>query len=104
LIIASLIPDDFPWLYEIVLEAYRMAKGRNFESARDALQAFRDAAEATMRGPFRREMAFANEDAHMMMRELPMIINHYMEEVLANHRKRAHLSKAAVAGEEGELS
>jgi hypothetical protein len=88
LIIASLVRDDFPWLYEIGLEAYRRAKGGNIERAHEALRTFRDAADASVRGPFMEEMGIASKEAQVMMRELPMIIDRHMEMLLA--RKRTH--------------
>lgn len=86
LIIASLVRDDFPWLYELGLEAYRAAKGRNAEGARDALRAFRGATEAT-RGPFMFEMGFGDKEAQMIMRQLPEMIDHYMESLELFHAK-----------------
>jgi hypothetical protein len=104
LIIASLFRDDFPWLYEIGLDAYRAAKGRNIENAHDALRSFRNAAEATMGGPFIDDMGFGKE-SQMMLRDLPMIIDHYSENVLAKAgRKRSHLAADAEAKEEVESS
>jgi hypothetical protein len=80
LIIASLVRDEFPWLYEIGLEAYHAAKGRNIENARATLKTFRDATDATFRGPLS-EMGFGDKDSHMMMRDLPRMIHHYVEQI-----------------------
>jgi len=82
LIIASLVRDEFPWLYEIGLDAYHAAKGRNIEGARDAIRTFRDVAEATIHGPFMFEMGFGDKATHMLMRDIPMMIDHYMESIL----------------------
>ena len=103
LIIASLVRDDFPWLYEIGLDAYRTAKGRNTEHAHDALRVFRDAAEATVRLPFIEEMGIGGPETHVMMRELPMIINRYMEILAKPVRKQTRFVKAA-GSKEGEHS
>ena len=80
LIIASLVRDEFPWLYEIGLEAYHAAKGRNMDNARAALKTFRDASDATFRGPLS-EMVLGDKEAHMMMRDLPRMIHHYVEHI-----------------------
>jgi hypothetical protein len=80
LIIASLVRDDFPWLYEIALEAYRATKGRSIACARDALRTFRDATEMTLRGPFA-ELGIIDKESHMHIRELPMIIDHFVDQV-----------------------
>ena len=81
LIVASLVRDDYPWLYELGLDAYRAAKGRSAENMRDALRIFRDAAEATIGEPFMREMVFMDKETQMVMRELPAIINHFMDTI-----------------------
>ena len=104
LIIASMVRDDFPWLYEIGLEAYRRAKTGNVERAHEALRNFRDATEATMHGPFMNEMGFGGKDFHTMM-ELPMIVDHYMRTFLSRRAgKRATPARATGLKEEGERS
>jgi hypothetical protein len=40
---------------------------------------FRDAAEFTMRGPFMEELGVSPKEMHMMFREIPMVIDHYMQ-------------------------
>lgn len=96
LIIAAFLREDFPWLYEIGMEAYRVAKGRNIEAIHDALQQFRDACSVTMQGPFLDEFGLSSKEAHMMFRELPMIVDHYMHQVLHEKaiRKRPRTAKA----------
>lgn len=81
LILASLVRDDFPWLYEIGIEAYRTAKSGSIDDIQEAMRIFRDAAEFTMHGPFVEEMGIFPKEAHMMLRELPMIIDHYMHRI-----------------------
>jgi len=105
LIIASMVRDDFPWLYEIGLEAYRRAKSGNVERAQEALRTFRDAAEATVRGPFMEELGIGSKDAHMMLRDLPTVIDHYMEiSLLRRSGKRGALVGAAGSKEGSEHS
>lgn len=101
LIIASLVRDEFPWLYEMGLDAYRTAKSRDVENAIEVLRTFRDAAEVTVRGPFMEEMGLVGRETHMMMRELPRVIDHYMHEYMATStaivkpvRKRTRAAKA----------
>lgn len=78
LVIASLVKDEFPWLYELGLEAYRAAKRGSNVELKEALRIFRDASEMTFHGPFAKEMGFISKENHRMMRELPMIIDHYL--------------------------
>jgi len=79
LIIASVVREDFPWLYEIGVEAYKVAKSGDYLETKEALRAFRDAADFTIRGPFMKEMGFYSKDARMQLEELPMVIDHYMQ-------------------------
>lgn len=78
LVIASLVKDDFPWLYELGLEAYRTSKSGSSLELKEALRIFRDASEVTFRGPFMQEVGFVSKESHMMMREMPMVIDHYL--------------------------
>lgn len=85
LFIASFVREDFPWLYEIGVEAYRTVKSGSIQEAHDALRYFRDSAEATIRGPLMEEMGISKE-AYVMLRELPMIIEHSMHRILSGNR------------------
>ena len=78
LMIVSLIRDDIPWLYELGLEAYHTAKSGSREQTRKALSILRDAAEFATHGPFAEEMGRGGKDIEGM-RELPMIIHHFLE-------------------------
>jgi len=78
LVLASLVRDDFPWLYELGLEAYRVAKRGNVEHTRRALETFRDAADFTLRGPLAEEMGLGGQKTEGM-RDLPSAIHHYIQ-------------------------
>jgi hypothetical protein len=100
LVIASLMREDFPWLYEIGLDAYRTAKRGNLENTQRALRAFRDATEFTVRGPFFEEMGYLpGKEGHMLFRELPQIIHDYTERSLLRLTKRSRSEKAATTKE-----
>jgi hypothetical protein len=79
LIIASLLREDIPWLYEIGVEAYKTAKSGNSKKAVDALVAFRRAFDFTMNGPMMEEFMMSSKETHMMVRELPRILDHLIE-------------------------
>ncbi len=102
LIIASLVRDDFPWLYELGLEAYRGAKSSSLERAHEALRRFRDAAEATIHGPFIEEMGIGGKEAYMMMRDLPMLIDSYMQRFLERRAGKRARVPAVVRSKEEE--
>jgi hypothetical protein len=95
LMIASLVRDDFPWLYELGLDAYRAAKKGNVGQANEALRTFRDAADITLRGPLAEEMGVRGADIEGM-RDLPMVIRHYVDMVRdAPIRKRSAVARNA---------
>jgi hypothetical protein len=71
LVLASMVREEAPWLYELGMEAYRSAKAGKRDDARSALRRFRRAAEFTLRGPFPpEEFGFDPRAFHMIAREL----------------------------------
>lgn len=104
LIIASLVREDFPWLYEIGAEAYRTAKKGNNEESQDAFRMFRDAAELTIKGPFREAFGINSKEMHMIMRELPQLIDNYMHQMNKKPIRRRPLRKRIVKNEEDTSS
>ena len=52
LILAGLLRDDVPWLYELALEAYRAIRVGKKEEGQISLQRFRNALEVMLRGPY----------------------------------------------------
>jgi len=78
LIVSSLFRDDFPWLYELGLDAFHAAKGANRERARDALEAFSRAVEVTVRGPLMEEMGVGSKDLDILMHDFPMMVEHFV--------------------------
>jgi hypothetical protein len=78
LILAGLLRDDAPWLYELGLEAYRAAKAGRREQARAALTRFRHATEFTLHGPIAfDDSGFDPRMLHVIEREL----DHFMYEM-----------------------
>ncbi len=89
LIIASLLRDDFPWLYEMGMEAYRSTKRFTVVNSQgNSLKAFRDAVEMTVHGPLMHEIGFGNKENYSMMQEFPHMINEYLEAFLRRSAKR----------------
>lgn len=102
LMVASLTREDFPWLYELGLEAYRAAKRGNFEQAHEALDIFQAAADFTLRGPLAEELGLGGKEIEWI-RDMPSVIHHLIETVEETPpRKRATLVRAAKpTGEDG---
>jgi hypothetical protein len=72
LLIASMVREDFPWIYELGMEAYRAASGGKSEKAKEARHRFAMACRALRRGPFL-EMS-GDKESHMLMHELMHIL------------------------------
>jgi hypothetical protein len=87
LIIASTVRDDFPWLYELAIEAYRAAKTGSPDDAHETLRTFRDVLEFTLRGPFVEELGPMSKDLHVAIRELPKLVDRYIHRTLGNWEK-----------------
>jgi len=74
LIVASLFRDDMPWLYELGMEAYRIAKKGSFDETRAALERFRRGFHMMQRGPFLKEMDVDPELFHMLESEIEHLV------------------------------
>jgi hypothetical protein len=71
LVLASMVRDEAPWLYELGLDAYRSARAGDRDEAKLALRRFQRAAEFTLRGPVSpEELGLDPRAFHMIMREL----------------------------------
>jgi len=71
LIVASMLREDLPWLYELGMEAYRAAKSGLPEEAERTRRQFRHAVEFLGHGPFPvEEMGMDPKMLHMLVREL----------------------------------
>jgi hypothetical protein len=69
LLIASMVREDFPWIYELGVDAYRISSTGKSERAREAQQRFAIACRSLRRGRLM-EMAGGDKESYMFMREL----------------------------------
>ncbi len=75
LILASIFRDEMPWMYELGIEAYRMAKDGSHDEAVAARRQFQKAAEVMRHGQFRsKEFGFDSKMMHMMMLDLDHLL------------------------------
>lgn len=82
LLIASLIKDDLPWIYELGVEAYREALHRS-PKVKDAQRRFVSAIRALRRGPFIMEMG-GDKEMHMFIHEM----EHWLQEDEIDEQQR----------------
>lgn len=73
LILASLFRDSMPWLYEMGVEVYRVAKQGNASELQEAAQEFRHAVEFSVHGPAR-EFFGRSKEMFMVMEEIEPLL------------------------------
>ena len=78
LMVASLIRDDLPWLYELAMEVYRAAKDGDRESIENEMRRLRRFSEFGMRGPLMEEFGFGSKEGHMLAMEFPRMLEHVL--------------------------
>jgi len=93
LIVASLLRDDMPWLYEIGIEAYRTAKSGTSKAAVEALRGFQRVVERTLHGPFMEEFTMSSKESRMMMHELPGLLEHITERYISTRKPASSRKK-----------
>jgi hypothetical protein len=93
LIIASFLREDVPWLYEIGVEAYRTTKSGSFEDSIQALKGFQRTVEHTLHGPFMEEFMMSSKEGHMMMQELPHILERIIERYISARKSGPNRKK-----------
>jgi hypothetical protein len=74
LFVASMLREDFPWIYELGVDAYRISLAGKSEKAMEAQRRFATACRVLRRGPFM-EMS-GDKETHMHMRELMHLLEH----------------------------
>lgn len=82
LVVISFYKDQFPWLYEIGMEAYRRANAGDWDGARQTIKDLQMMAEMSVRGPWMEEWVGGDKEAFMMMEELPFLLEKFAEETL----------------------
>jgi len=78
LMVGGLLRDDFPWLYEIIIEAYREVRDGDPKAAQKAIDRLRRVLKVFRRGPFMEEFGGFSKEAHIMAMELPMMLDNFL--------------------------
>lgn len=94
LMFGGLLRDDFPWLYEIIIEAYREVRAGDGLAAERAIERLRRVTKVMGRGLFMEEFAGGSKETHMMMQEMPMMLDHFLRRFEARRSKGASVSDA----------
>ena len=85
LMVASMVRDEMPWLYEVASDVYRALKSGDGEAARREVKRLRHLPDLFMHGLFREE--FGGKEAHMIM-EFPRMLNSMIERHLEMQKMR----------------
>jgi len=78
LIFAGLLRDDFPWLYEILIEAYREIRSGDQKSAQRSIERLRQVLKRLGREPFMEAFVGSSKESHILMMEVPMMLDHFL--------------------------
>ena len=81
LVVASLLKEDFPWLYDLAVEVYRKLESDHPRAA-DSLMEYYKIFEHLLHGPFMWEMSGRTKDRLFEMEELMMYSRHLLEKTL----------------------
>ena len=74
LILASMFRDSMPWLYELGVEVYRVAKQGTPAELKEAAHQFRQAVEFSVHGPMSPEFFGRSKDMFMIMEEIEPLL------------------------------
>jgi hypothetical protein len=91
LVILGMLRDDFPWLYEIGLEAHRAIKGGSPAQIRKAGESFQRALDLTLHGPFARESH--DKETYFVVRESMEIFDRFLYRAIERSEKIARRKK-----------
>ena len=95
LVALSFYKDQFPWLYEIGMEAYRRASSGDWKGARDIIRDMRMMTEMSLDSSWIEEWIGNEKEAFMLMEELPMLLERLAEEAMvrSNNIDKNHITK-----------
>lgn len=77
----SYYKDVFPWIYELGVEAYRLARDGKIPKAKSVLQELAQLARATSKMGMLEEFGYNRKEVFMLMEELPMLLERYIHEL-----------------------
>jgi len=88
LLLAAQFKDAAPWLYELGLDVYRLARTGNVEQTKTAMRRFQRAIRFTMKGPFSaEELGIDTKNFRVIVGELDHVLEdltHHMSELPLN--------------------
>ena len=98
LMLGSMVRDDLPWLYEVIVEVYREVRSGDTKVARRAIERLRSLSKMLHRGPFIEEFA-SSKESHMMLMELPAMLDQLLHRIEPRRRVALDDDPASAKGE-----
>jgi hypothetical protein len=90
LVVASLVREEMPWLYELAMEVYRATKSGNAEAIKAEMKRVRRFSETIGRAPFMEEFGFGGIESHMLAMEFPHMLERTLSRVLESKSQSSH--------------
>jgi hypothetical protein len=81
LMIAGILREDFPWLAEVMTEAYREIRDGDAKTAQRAVERLHRFSKNLGRRKFMMEFAGPSEDAHILAMEMPRMLDHLLHRI-----------------------
>jgi hypothetical protein len=81
LVMASMVRDELPWLYEIAVDAYRAVNNGMPSDVEREIGRLRRVTDFMMQGPFMGDFGMGSKETHMFLMEFP----HMLERMLSRH-------------------
>jgi hypothetical protein len=78
LMVAGLMRDDLPWLYELVVEVYHEIKAGDPKAAHKAVGRLRRVMKMLRRGPIMDMMMDDSKESHIIMMEFPHMLDRFL--------------------------
>jgi len=69
-----------------IRDSYKTAKSGTPKAGTEALRGFQRIVERSMHGPFMEEFVMSSRESHMMMRELPRMLEHITERYISTRK------------------
>lgn len=89
LVLAGLIRDDVPWLYDVTLEVYRTVRSGSLRDLQRLAQAIDHLERSSIRGPWFEEFC-ASRETEMLMHELPHMLQSVLQRALEVKKASSH--------------
>jgi hypothetical protein len=78
LMVAGLMRDDLPWLYELVVEVYREIRGGDAKTIQKSITRLRRVTKMLRRGPFMDMMMDDSKESHIFVMEFPHMLERFL--------------------------